>query len=75
MAIDKGNFFIPLPAKCRVRDEASNLKTEDVIMCCLLIEQWWNSDYKERVEVKIFAQLSLRLLWFPHEVIRDLICR
>jgi hypothetical protein len=33
------SFAFPVSAKCRVRDQASpppNLKTEDVIMCCLV---------------------------------------
>jgi hypothetical protein len=29
-------FLYSVPAKCRIRDEASNLNTEDMIMCCVV---------------------------------------
>jgi hypothetical protein len=53
----KRDSYTLFPVKCPVRDKASNLKTEDLIMCCVPRavahlregcqvnkEQWWDDD-------------------------------
>jgi hypothetical protein len=35
-ALLKRNWYTVWPSKCQIRNEASNLRSEDVIMCCLV---------------------------------------
>jgi hypothetical protein len=48
------SFLILQPSECRVRDEASNLETKDVIVCCLVravthLREWWYINMEQSV--------------------------
>lgn len=74
------NFFILQTAKCRVRYEAHNLKTEDLLMCCLVratphhisMKPWWNGltggkhEETRRITCSNTTSSTTNIKWYNH---------